>query len=258
MKKQSSSIAEEIKSIIYVVFIALIVRAFVMELFFVPTGSMKATILEQDYLFATKYSYGYSRYSIPFSPDIFGGKRIFAAAPQRGDIVIFRPPNNMNIRYIKRLIGLPGDKIQIIDNLIYINDRAIERLEIGQWIDEQGKVYVKYKETLPNNVSYMSYKFAHHNVNSFDDKSNTEIFYVPNGHYFFLGDNRDDSGDSRFGLGFVPFENFIAKGQFIFFSTKELLWLDDIKIIEQVKRFATWITSIRFNRIFHSIYNINI
>jgi signal peptidase I len=248
-EKKSNSL-EEAKSLFYVGMIALAIRIFILELYFVPTGSMKATILENDYIFSTKYSYGYSKYSFPFSPNIFEG-RIFPSQPERGDIVIFRPPNNMDIRYVKRLIGLPGDKIQLINDVIYINDRPVERSEIGEFQDVSGQLYKKYKETLPNNVSYYSYKLVR--VSQTNHYSNTEIFYVPSGKYFFLGDNRDESLDSRVGLGFVPFENFISKGQFVLFSTQEILWRDDKDVGENIVRFWLWLKSIRFNRIFKSL-----
>ena len=153
----------------------------------------------------------------------------------------------MEIRYIKRLIGLPGDKIQMISDVIYINDKAVERAEIGRFTDQEGQIYKKFKEILPNGVSYNSYKLAQ---DSYTNKyANTGIFYVPSDKYFFLGDNRDESNDSRIDLGFVPFENFIAKGQFILFSTNELLWLDHKTTIENITRIWSWIKSIRINRI---------
>ncbi|OZG32124.1 signal peptidase I [Rickettsia endosymbiont of Culicoides newsteadi] len=244
---------QEFSSFIFVIFLALMIRFFVMELFFVPTGSMKATVLEHDYIFATKYSYGYSNYSFPFYPNIFSG-RILASPPQRGDIIVFRPPNNMDIRYIKRLIGLPGDKIQLINDVVYINDKAIDRTEVETYTSEQGRNYIKYKEILPNGVNYFSYKLKQDNHLLKNQYGNTEIFYVPEGKYFFLGDNRDESNDSRIYLGFVPFQNFIAKGQFIIFSTKEQLWHSDIGTINQILRVGTWLASIRFNRLFTSLY----
>ncbi|WP_341764329.1 signal peptidase I [Candidatus Tisiphia endosymbiont of Beris chalybata] len=239
-------------SLILVILLALLVRTFVMELFFVPSGSMKPTILENDYIFSTKYSYGYSRYSFPFSPNIFSG-RIFKADPQRGDIIVFRPPNNMGIRYIKRLIGLPGDKVQIINDLLYVNGKAVERTASGIYTSESGKVYKKFKETLPNGVSYITYQ-----LQKFPEAVVTEdsSFEVPEGKYFFLGDNRDESRDSRMDLGYVPFENCIAKARFIIFSTQEKLWKDEVPLIDQIfdiktwMRVVPWITSIRLNRLF--------
>jgi signal peptidase I len=255
---KKNSTVEELKSIIFVVALALFIRIFLIEPFFVPTGSMKVTVLEGDYIFSTKYSYGYSKHSIPFSPDFFSG-RILSSKPERGDIIIFRPPMNMDIRYIKRLIGLPGDKIQLINNVVYINDKPIEREEVGEIIGEDGTKYRKYKETLPNGVSYLAYKTDPEQSSSVNNSyhSNTAVFYVPNDKYFFLGDNRDNSRDSRVDLGFVPFENFIAKGQFILFSTKEMLWPQNVGFLEGFTRIWTWLSSIRTERLFRNIYSID-
>lgn len=250
--KTENNTVSELRSLLYVIVLALIIRTFIIELFFVPTGSMKATILEGDYIFSTKYSYGYSKYSIPFSPSIFKD-RIFATMPKRGDIVIFRPPMKMDIRYIKRLIGLPGDKVQLISDLIYINDIPVVREEIGELVDEKGIKYQKFKEILPDGISYTAYKFK---ANS----STTEPFYVPQGHFFFLGDNRDDSNDSRADLGFVPFENFIAKGQFILFSTEKFLWLEKGNLIDNImqvwSRILPWLSSIRCDRLLKNVYSL--
>lgn len=253
--KNKGANLQEWQSFLFIIFLALIIRIFVMELFFVPSPSMQATILENEYIFSTKYSYGFSNYSLPFSPNIVKG-RILAKMPQRGDIIVFRPPNNMDIRYIKRLIGLPGDKIQLIDDVIHINDKKIERQQVGSFISEQKKKYVKFKESLPNDVVYFSYKLDGSNQQILNKYGNTEIFYVPEGKYFFLGDNRDESNDSRIDLGFVPFENFIAKAQFILFSTQQKLWVDDIDLFDQIKRVGTWLATIRVNRIFKSLQTI--
>ena len=240
-------------SLFYVVIFALVIRVFLVELFFVPTGSMKFTILEGDYIFSTKYSYGYSRHSFPFSPPIFND-RILATQPERGDIVIFRPPHRMDMRYIKRLIGLPGDKIKLTNDVVYINDKPIKREEAGETVSEHNHIYKKYKETLPNGVSYNAYTLANNDIpHRF---SNTETFYVPKDKYFFLGDNRDESNDSRIDLGFVPFENFIAKSQFILFSTKEFLWLDGGNITQIFTRLWTWVSNVRWNRMFTNIYSL--
>lgn len=246
--------ASEWLSLLYVIILALMIRIFLVELFFVPTGSMKLTILEGDYIFSTKYSYGFSKHSFPFSPPIFND-RILSTLPERGDIVIFRPPHRMDMRYVKRLIGMAGDKIQLINDVIYINDKPVKHEEIGVRVAENSQEYKQYKETLPNGISYSSYKLAgdedmHHK------HSSTDIFYVPKDKYFFLGDNRDESNDSRIDLGFVPFENFIAKSQFILFSTKEFLWLDGGNITQVFTRLWTWVSNIRWNRMFKNIYSL--
>lgn len=239
-------------SLFVVILLALTIRTFVFEIFYIPTPSMKATILEGDYIFSTKYDYGYSIYSIPFNPDIFEG-RFFDNQPQRGDVIIMRPPHDMNERYIKRLFGLPGDKIQIIDDVIYINDQPVKRVEVGTYVDENGESYKKYKETLPNSVSYFSYKPSKTKKDSLDH-SNYGPYVVENGRYFFIGDNRDYSGDSRYQLGTVPFKNFIAKGRVVLFSTAIPLWDSTESFFGQITRFGSWFMSIRFNRLFSSMY----
>ena len=252
----ASSTKSEITSLVLVIILALAVRTFFLELFFVPTGSMNATILEGDYIFSTKYNYGYSIYSIPFNPNLFEG-RILANQPERGDIIIMRPPHLMHERYIKRLIGLPRDKIEIIDDVTYINDVAIKRIEVGKYISESGQKFVKFKETLPNGLSFFSYKLKYAQPDFRIDRSNYGPHIVENDHYFFIGDNRDNSGDSRYQLGTVPFRNLIAKGQFIIFSTKESLWDSNAGFWEQLSRVSTWISTIRFKRLFTNLYDSN-
>lgn len=252
-----SNLKGEVRSLILVVIFAMIIRTFVIELFYVPTGSMKATILEGDYIFSTKYSYGFSKYSIPFSPNLFEG-RFFASSPSRGDIVVMRPPHEMSTRYIKRLIGLPGDKLQVIDNVTYINDIPIDRIEVGKFFSEEGKEYIKYRETLPGGVSFFTYKLKSADHIFKEDHSNFGPYEIPNDHYFFMGDNRDQSGDSRYQLGMVPFENLIAKAQFVLFSAKESLWSSEINTIKQAANPWAWLSSIRFNRLFTSgMYNVS-
>ena len=252
----NTSFISEIASIGLVLIFAFFIRTFCFEIFYVPTGSMKNTILEGDYIFSTKYSYGYSIYSIPFHPDIFDA-RIFANQPQRGDVVIMRPPHQMDERYIKRLFGLPGDKIEIINDLIYINDIPIERVEIGNDIDENGVIFTKFQETLPNGVSYFSYKI-HDLLDQIGlDRSNFGPYTVEPDRYFFIGDNRDNSGDSRYQLGTVPFRNFIAKARSVIFSTKITLWESNESFWGQIKRVGSWITSVRFDRFFNKLYETN-
>ena len=252
----TSGAKSEIKSMILVIILALAVRTFFLELFFVPTGSMNATILEGDYIFSTKYNYGYSIYSIPFNPDLFEG-RILAQKPERGDIIIMRPPHLMHERYIKRLIGLPGDKIEIINDVTYINDVAIDRVEVGKYIHKNGQKFNKFKETLSNGLSFFSYKLQYTQKNLHTDLSNYGPRIIEDDKYFFMGDNRDNSGDSRYQLGTVPFRNLIAKGQFIIFSTEEELWDSNAGFWKQLSRVGTWITSIRFNRLFTNLYSSN-
>ena len=250
------NIKSEITSLLLVILFALSIRTFVIELFFVPTPSMQATILRNDYIFSTKYSYGFSRYSIPFSPDLFKG-RVLASVPERGDIIIMRPPHDMTTRYIKRLIGLPGEKIEIKKDVTYINDIPVERVKVGEYFDETNQEYVKYKETFPNGLRFYTYKLKELDGIAETGHSDFGPYIVPKDHFFFMGDNRDQSGDSRYQLGFVPFKNLIAKAQFVFLSTKEIFWDKKLGILDQLARFWTWLSSVRFDRLFKSLYDID-
>ncbi|MBP7190362.1 MAG: signal peptidase I [Rickettsiaceae bacterium] len=255
-KDKESNFKKEAKSIGFILFIAFLIRVFIMEPFYIPSSSMKDTLVRGDYVFATKYDYGFSKYSMIFvNPDFIKG-RIMSAQPERGDIIIMRPPHDMSTRYIKRLIGLPGDKVQIRNSILYINGVKVERKEIAEYKDEAG-TYTKYIETLPNGVKYHVLQLK---GEVGDERlryaNNTEEFVVPQGKYFFLGDNRDQSGDSRFQLGFVPFENFIAKARFFYFSTAQELWSGNLGFMSQIKQVYYWLASFRFSRFFRSVYAV--
>jgi signal peptidase I len=245
--EKSNTLGQEIKSLALLVLIAMLIRTIIFEPFFIPSSSMEPTLLEGDYIFATKYDYGYSRYSIPFSPNLFGG-RILEKTPQAGDVIIFRPPHRMDIRYVKRLIGISGDKIQLINDILYINDKEVPRQYIEEYSDLNGVKYKKYKETLPNGVSYNIINFAN------AAPQNTQVFIVPKDHYFFMGDNRNNSLDSRYSLRYVHGQNLIAKAKLIFFSTKARLWLEEQNFADRFKQIGVWISSFRFSRMFRSIY----
>jgi signal peptidase I len=167
-------------------------------------------------LFVTKWAYGYSRHSLPFSPPIFSG-RIWGAEPQRGDVAVFKFPPNPSLDYIKRVIGLPGDRIQMRNGQLYINDVGVPRVKVRQInnpdITEEDFPVDVYRETLPNGVSYETLDISPNSVGD-----NTREFVVPEGHYFMMGDNRDNSTDSRFAVGFVPVENLVGRANIIFFS----------------------------------------
>lgn len=221
--KAEGGVGETIKVVFHALIIALVIRTFLFQPFNIPSGSMKATLLVGDYLFVSKYSYGYSHYSIPLSPPLFSG-RIWGSEPARGDIVVFRFPKDTTVDFIKRVIGLPGDRIQMKDGLLYINDKPVERERVDDFVGEnpcgsssEASARVKqWKETLPNGVSYDT-------LDCFDDNyyDNTPVYTVPAGHFFMMGDNRDNSDDSRAEVGYVPLENIVGRAQVIFFSIAE-------------------------------------
>jgi signal peptidase I len=214
-KRKESSLAETGRAIVQALLIVLVIRTILFQPFNIPSGSMKDTLLVGDYLFVSRFSYGYSRYSLPFSPPLFSG-RIFGSEPTRGDVAVFRLPRDTSVDYIKRVIGLPGDRIQMIGGLLHINGVPVERERISDFFDDEtGHSVHRWRETLPNGVSYETLDLQD---NGFLD--NTQEYVVPPGHYFMMGDNRDNSLDSRVSseVGYVPFENFIGKAQIIFFS----------------------------------------
>ncbi len=200
--------------------IALVVRSLLFQPFNIPSGSLIPTLLIGDYLFVSKYAYGYSRFSFPFGLIPFEG-RILAADPKRGDVAVFKLPKDENTDYIKRVIGLPGDSVQMIDGRLYINGKVVERELVGDYRDDDdaagnGPKVPMYRETLPGGVSHMV-------IERYGDRGpwdNTPLYKVPEGHYFMMGDNRDNSADSRdlSAVGFVPFDNFVGRAEVLFFS----------------------------------------
>src|SRR5262250_953891 len=215
---KEGGLAETVKVVIQALLIALVIRTLLFQPFSIPSGSMKGTLLVGDYLFVSQFSYGYSRYSLPLSLPLFSG-RIFGAEPKRGDVVVFALPWEPSTDYIKRVIGLPGDRIQMIGGLLHINGVAVKRERVSNFIDdEDGSAVRRWHETLPNGVSYEVLDLQD---NSFLD--NTQEYVVPAGHYFMMGDNRDNSMDSRVpsAVGYVPFENIIGKAQIIFLSMRD-------------------------------------
>lgn len=236
--KKKESLFEVGKTIVYALLIAGVIRSLLFQPFNIPSGSMEATLLVGDYLFVSKWSYGYSRYSFPFAMIPFSG-RVMAGTPTRGDIVVFKYPVDNSTDYIKRLIGLPGDRIQMKDGVLYINEQAVPKEKADDYIDVSGgqeRHIPRFKETLPNGVSY--YVLDRDTNGSLDD---TQVYVVPEGHYFMMGDNRDNSADSRVDVGYVPFENFIGRAQIIFFST------DGSARLWEVWR---WPLAIRYGRLF--------
>jgi signal peptidase I len=220
-KRKEGGIAETLRVIVHALIIALVIRTFLFQPFNVPSGSMKSTLLVGDYLFVSKYSYGYSHFSFPFSPPLFSG-RIWASPPDRGDVVVFRLPRDDSTDYIKRVIGLPGDTVQMLGGVLNINGVPVKRERIDDFVETEegrGTSRVKrWRETLPNGVSYTTLDLVDNGVHD-----NTPVYHVPAGNYFMMGDNRDNSTDSRVrpeagGVGYVPFENLVGRAQIIFFS----------------------------------------
>lgn len=241
--KRRSGFGETIRTVIYAVLIAMIVRTVAFEPFNIPTGSMIPTLMVGDYLFVSKYTYGYSRHSLPWSAPLIPD-RIFASDPERGDIAVFKLPADTSRDYIKRIIGLPGDTIQVTGGILHINGEPVERELVGPttYIDRLGHPVdvLEYVETLPNGVEHVIYE-----VNDNSGYDNTRAFVVPEGHFFAMGDNRDKSKDSRdSGVGFVPMENLVGRAEIIFFSTDGTasLW-----------EFWKWPSATRWGRIFNSI-----
>lgn len=215
-RKKSGGLGETVSVIVQALILALIIRTFLFQPFSIPSGSMRPTLLEGDYLFVTKWAYGYSRHSLPFSPPIFSG-RIWDSEPERGDVVVFKLPQDTSFDYIKRVIGLPGDRIQMREGQLYINDEAVPREKVGEInnpdITEVNRPVEVWRETLPNGVTYDTLDLTKNGIGD-----ETREFRVPEGHYFMMGDNRDNSTDSRFTVGFVPHENLVGRANIIFFS----------------------------------------
>ena len=235
---------ENIKTLFYALIIAVIIRSFLIQPFYIPSSSMEPSLLVGDRLFVTKYSYGYSKHSFPFSPPIFSG-RIISKEPSRGDVVVFKTPADNRTDYVKRLIGLPGDKIQFIDSNLYLNNSEIlkSKKTVNHLIycgNQKIDVY-NFEEVLPNGKKYNTVYLKNFPF------QNSDVFTVPEEHYFFLGDNRDCSKDSRFltSVGYVHKDNLVGKAQLIFFSSD--------RSIGSIFSFWKWNKSVRFNRFFKKI-----
>ena len=236
-------ILENIKTLFYALIIAILIRSILIQPFYIPSSSMEPNLLVGDRLFVTKFSYGYSKHSFPFSPPIFKD-RLLSRNPQRGDVIVFKTPADNRTDYIKRLIGKSGDKIQFISGDLYINNNKIVKTFI-----ENSKIYcgneevnVKiYKEKISTKNNY---KIAYFSTGSFTD---SDVYVVPKNHYFFLGDNRDCSSDSRYltRVGYVKKENLVGKARFLFFSND--------KTKGSFFTFWKWHHSIRFERILKKI-----
>jgi signal peptidase I len=236
-------IIENLKTIFYALVIAIIIRSLFIQPFYIPSSSMEPGLLVGDRLFVTKYSYGYSKHSFPFSPPIFKG-RLFSNTPQIGDVVVFKTPSDNRTDYIKRLIGLPGDNIRFIEGDLYLNNNQILKTRVsksdiiycGELIDVD-----TFKEKLPNGKVHKTVYLKNYSF------QNSDTFIVPDKHYFFLGDNRDCSKDSRYltSVGYVHEDNLVGKAQFIFFSA-------DFRI-GSIFSFWKWHKTVRLDRFFKII-----
>lgn len=246
--QRSGGWLESIKTIVYAALIAVSIRTIAFEPFNIPSGSMIPTLLVGDYLFVSKYSYGYSRHSMPFSPNIFEG-RIFGSLPKRGDVAVFKLPRDGSTDYIKRIIGLPGDRIQMRAGILYLNGAAVRREMLGPYTVEGDGPRItvrRFREFLPAIDAAPS--GAHEILEASDDAplDNTPEFRVPAGHVFAMGDNRDNSLDSRAmnAVGFIPVENLVGRAEFIFFS------VDGSASLWQV---WAWPFAIRWSRLFSAV-----
>jgi signal peptidase I len=215
-EKKKNTIKDNLRTIISAILIAFFIRTFLLQPFTIPSGSMLPNLLVGDYLFVSKYSYGYSKYSIPFSPNIISG-RLFGRKPTRGDVAVFRLPKDTSIDYIKRIIGLPGDTVKVLKGVVYVNNRPLD-----QSLFETDYKYYKYynpDKVLIESIEDKSYVTLNLDSESIGD--NTGTYIVPKNHYFMMGDNRDNSLDSRFieQVGYVPYENLIGRAEFLFFSS---------------------------------------
>jgi len=215
--KQEESIFDIIKTVVSVVAIVVVVRTFIFEPFNIPSGSMKPTLLVGDFVFVSKFSYGFSKFSFPFFNPPFSG-RIFGSLPKRGDVVVFRLPRDTSIDYIKRVVGLPGDRIQMIDGVLNINDQPVKLERVEDGVDTDFGPVPEFIETLPNGVQHPIFKRPGHH-----DLDDTGVYVVPEGNIFAMGDNRDNSLDSRVkperdGVGFVPVENLVGRAEIRWFS----------------------------------------
>ena len=248
-RAKESGLWETVKVVVQALLIALVVRTFLFEPFNIPSGSLIPTLLIGDYLFVSKYSYGYSKFSFPFAPDLFEG-RILGSLPKRGDVAVFKLPRDDKTDYIKRVIGLPGDTIQMVHSRLVINGQVVPRKPTTEIVTEDAygrRVPVPtYIETLPGGVSHLI-------IQRDGDSgflSDTGVYKVPPGDYFMMGDNRDNSTDSRVpadhdGVGYVPLQNFVGKAEVIFFSVKES---------EPAWEFWKWPWTVRWNRLFQPIH----
>jgi len=237
-------IIDNIKTILYALIIAILFRTFLFQPFYIPSSSMEPNLLVGDRLFVSKYTYGYSRHSFPFSPKFYD-KRFFSKDPKRGEIIVFKTPADNRTDYIKRLIGLPGDSLQFVEGDIFLNGEKLHRKKVDRTLKINcGNEILDaqiYEETLPNGTKYLAAYKKEGTI------LNTDEFIVPNNHFFFMGDNRDCSNDSRFlsTVGYVSSINLVGKAKTIFFSND--------KKNGNFLKFWNWHKSLRTERFFEGI-----
>lgn len=237
--KKAGGLWDTVKTIIYAIVIALFIRTFAFEPFNIPSGSMIPSLLVGDYLFVSKYSYGYSRHSLPLSLPLIPG-RVFGSLPERGDVAVFKLPKDNKTDYIKRIIGLPGDKIQVREGRLYLNGTLVERKQLPGYVARgpfgSNMTIPMFEETLPNGVKHLILEKTDRG-----QLDNTSVYTVPPGHVFGMGDNRDDSLDSRVlsEVGYIPIENLVGRAEFVFFSYDP--------------EGASWPLTVRWSRLFQAI-----
>jgi signal peptidase I len=247
-KKKSGGWLESIKTIVYAGLIAIGIRTIAFEPFNIPSGSMIPTLLVGDYLFVSKYSYGYSRHSLPFSPNLFDG-RIMGRLPERGDVAVFKLPRDNATDYIKRIIGLPGDRIQVRGGVLHLNGQPVRREFLGNYTvegDGPRMVVRHFREFLPPQPGIEAHSHTILEISDDQPYDNTQEFVVPAGHVFAMGDNRDNSLDSRAqnAVGFIPVDNHVGRAEFIFFSVNGSARIWEI---------WGWPTAIRWSRLFSAV-----
>jgi signal peptidase I, bacterial type len=232
-----------VRILIYALLIALVERTLFFQPYNIPSGSMEDTLLVGDFLFVEKFSYGYSRYSLPWGRFLPTFGRVWAHSPERGDVAVFALPTDPARDFIKRVVGLPGDRVQMLHGVLYINDRPVPKVRVADYVENdngyQHRV-ARYRETMPDGKSYY---VLDREIDGLND--NTPVYTVPAGHYFMMGDNRDDSDDSRGVVGYLPAENLVGRAEFKFLS------IDDRKT--HFYTFWKWPSAVRWGRFFSHV-----